>query len=118
MNRRELLGCGVSAGLLASCGRAGSTRPLVKKRLARQTQHATEADIVVYGATPAGVIAAFAAASLGASVVLIGGWNDRHLGGMMSGGLGWTDFRTMEAFGGYAHFVLDRLSRPNWTCPA
>ena len=46
-------------------------------------------DVVVYGATAAGVTAAVAAREAGASTVLVepGG----HVGGMVSGGLSWTD---------------------------
>ena len=46
-------------------------------------------DVVVFGATAAGVTAAVAAAEAGAQVRLVG--PDRHVGGMVSGGLGWTD---------------------------
>jgi FAD dependent oxidoreductase len=41
------------------------------------------------GATAGGVMAAVAAAKDGASVILLE--PGRHVGGMMSGGLGWTD---------------------------
>ena len=47
-----------------------------------------EADVVVYGATPAGIAAALSAASHG-SVVLIE--PQLHVGGMTSSGLGWDD---------------------------
>jgi NADPH-dependent 2,4-dienoyl-CoA reductase/sulfur reductase-like enzyme len=40
-------------------------------------------DVVVYGATAAGVTAAAAAASRGAAVKLVG--PDEHVGGMVSG---------------------------------
>ena len=46
-------------------------------------------DVVVYGGTAAGVMAAATAASCGAQVKLVG--PDEHVGGMVSGGLGWTD---------------------------
>ncbi len=46
-------------------------------------------DLLVYGATSAGVIAAYAAGSYGLSVILVE--PGRHLGGMSSGGLGATD---------------------------
>ena len=48
-----------------------------------------EADVVVYGGTSAGVIAAVQAKKMGKSAVIVG--PDRHLGGLSSGGLGWTD---------------------------
>lgn len=58
------------------------------------------ADVVVYAATSAGVCAAVAAAEHGASVLLLepGG----HVGGMTSGGLGYTDLGDVRVLGGYA----------------
>ncbi len=49
----------------------------------------TDSDIVVYGSTSGGVIAAVQTARLGKRTVLLS--PDNHLGGMSSGGLGWTD---------------------------
>jgi hypothetical protein len=46
-------------------------------------------DICIYGATSGGVIAAYTAAAQGKSVVLIATSN--HVGGLSSGGLGYTD---------------------------
>gem|GEM_PF-540975 len=46
-------------------------------------------DVCVYGATSAGVIAAYTAKMMGRSVVLID--QGRHIGGLSSGGLGFTD---------------------------
>ncbi|SDS93328.1 FAD-dependent oxidoreductase [Microlunatus soli] len=60
----------------------------------------TGADVVVYGATSAGVCAAVAAAERGASVALVE--PGRHLGGMTSGGLGYTDVGDIRVLGGYA----------------
>ncbi|RDV43575.1 FAD-dependent oxidoreductase [Leifsonia sp. ku-ls] len=58
------------------------------------------ADVVVYGATSAGVAAAVAAAERGASTLLLE--PGRHLGGMTSGGLGYTDVGDVRALGGAA----------------
>src|SRR5438309_12074993 len=58
------------------------------------------ADVVVYGGTAGGVIAAVSAAREGLQVILV--TPDRHLGGMVSGGLGWTDYGKKEVIGGYA----------------
>lgn len=58
------------------------------------------ADVVVYGATSAGVCAAVAAARAGARVALLE--PGRHVGGMTSGGLGYTDVGDPRALGGMA----------------
>jgi len=57
-------------------------------------------DVLVYAATSAGVCAAVAAAESGASVLLLE--PGRHLGGMTSGGLGYTDVGDVRALGGMA----------------
>ena len=57
-------------------------------------------DVLVYGGTSAGVCAAVAAADAGASVLLVE--PGRHLGGMTSGGLGYTDVGDERALGGPA----------------
>lgn len=57
-------------------------------------------DVLVYGGTSAGVCAAIAAADAGASVLLVE--PGRHLGGMTSGGLGYTDVGDERALGGPA----------------
>jgi hypothetical protein len=65
------------------------------------------ADVVVYGANASGVIAAVTAAREGKSVILLN--PDRHVGGMVSGGLGATDTGRREAVGGYAREFFDRI---------
>ena len=57
-------------------------------------------DVVVYGATAGGVIAAITAAREGASVALLE--PKRFIGGMTTGGLGRTDFGRKETIGGYS----------------
>lgn len=57
-------------------------------------------DVVVYGGTAAGVCAATAAAQGGTRTVLVE--PRRHLGGMVSGGLGYTDVGDLRALGGMA----------------
>src|SRR4051812_29069795 len=57
-------------------------------------------DVVVYGATAGGVVAAVAAAREGKSVLLLE--PGRHVGGMVSGGLGATDTGNRAAIGGYS----------------
>ena len=55
------------------------------------SQDGKSADVVVYGGTPAGIMAAIAAAREGVSVLLIAPTG--RLGGMVTGGLARTDYR-------------------------
>ncbi|MFI7698552.1 FAD-dependent oxidoreductase [Nonomuraea sp. NPDC049480] len=59
-----------------------------------------QAEVVVYGATSAGVCAAVAAARSGLDTVLLE--PGRHVGGMTSGGLGYTDIGDPRVLGGMA----------------
>ena len=66
-------------------------------------------DVVVYGGTAGGVMAAVSAAREGLQVTLV--TPDRHLGGMVSGGLGWTDYGKKPAIGGYSLEFFERVGR-------
>ncbi len=66
-------------------------------------------DVVVYGGTAGGVIAAVSAAREGLKTALIE--PTHHLGGMVSGGLGYTDFGKKEVIGGYALEFYARVGR-------
>ena len=67
-------------------------------------------DVVVYGATAGGTMAAIAAAKEGMSVVLLE--PRRHVGGMVSGGLGRTDMDRQEnVIGGMAREFFERVGR-------
>jgi hypothetical protein len=57
-------------------------------------------DVLVYGGTAGGVIAAVSAARQGLTTALVE--PTAHLGGMVSGGLGFTDYGKKEVIGGYA----------------
>ena len=76
-------------------------------------------DVCVYGGTAAGVVASVAARQRGKSVLLVE--PGRHLGGMTSGGLGWTDFGNKAAIGGMSLDFYRRVGRaygkaePVWT---
>ena len=66
-----------------------------------------DADIIVYGGTSAGVAAAVQATRMGKSVIII--CPDKHLGGLSSGGLGWTDTGNKEIIGGIAREFYHRV---------
>ena len=67
----------------------------------------TDVDVVVYGGTSAGVIAAVQAKHMGKSVVIVG--PDKHLGGLSSGGLGWTDTGNKAVIGGLSRDFYHRI---------
>ena len=71
------------------------------------TNQVLDTDICVYGGTAGGVIAAVAAARCGKRVVLLN--PARHLGGMTTGGLGWTDIGNKDAIGGLARRFYQRV---------
>ncbi|MCC7339169.1 MAG: FAD-dependent oxidoreductase [Pirellulaceae bacterium] len=64
-------------------------------------------DLVVYGGTSAGVMAAVQAKRMGLSTVIVG--PDQHLGGLTSGGLGWTDTGNKGVIGGLAREFYHRI---------
>ena len=64
-------------------------------------------DVVVYGGTSAGVIAAVQAKKMGKSVIIVG--PDVHLGGLSSGGLGYTDTGNKSVIGGLARNFYHRV---------
>ena len=66
-----------------------------------------QADVIVYGGTSAGVIAAVEVAQSGKSVILV--TPDKHLGGLTAGGLGWTDTGKKEAIGGLSRDFYHRV---------
>lgn len=66
-------------------------------------------DVVVYGGTASGVMAAVQTARMGKTVVLIE--PTRHLGGMTSGGLGATDVGWETAIGGLAREFHQRIAQ-------
>lgn len=71
--------------------------------------NAADYDLIVYGCTSAGVIAAVQATRSGKSVVLVG--PDRHLGGLSAGGLGFTDTGNKAVIGGLAREFYHRVWR-------
>ena len=68
---------------------------------------AAEYDIVVYGGTSAGVISAVQAKKQGKTVILVS--PDKHLGGLSSGGLGFTDTGNKAVIGGLSRDFYHRI---------
>lgn len=87
----------LAAALLVNC--AGSQ--------GEQAQNAQEADMIIYGGTSAAVIAAVQATKMGKSVIVVS--PDKHLGGLSSGGLGFTDTGNKEVIGGLSREFYHRL---------
>ena len=68
---------------------------------------AADFEVVIYGGTSAAIIAAVQADEDGRSVVVVS--PDEHLGGLSSGGLGWTDSGRKEAVGGLSRDFYRRV---------
>ena len=81
--------------------------PLASLTLLVQSLAAADYDVVVYGATSAGVIAAVQAKKMGRSVAVVG--PDKHLGGLSSSGLGFTDTGNKAVIGGLARDFYHRI---------
>jgi len=73
------------------------------------TVWAEKYDVVVYGGTSAGVIAAVQVKQMGKSVIVVS--PDKHLGGLSSGGLGFTDSGDKSVIGGLSRDFYHRV----WT---
>lgn len=73
----------------------------------RASAEDTVYDVVVYGGTSAGIIAAVQTARLGRSVILIE--PTRHLGGLTTGGLGQTDSGIKATIGGLSREFYQRV---------
>ncbi len=78
----------LATALLWSCQPKQSTAPVF------------EADVIIYGGTSAAVIAAVEVSQSGKSVLIVS--PDKHLGGLTSGGLGYTDTGNKSVIGGLA----------------
>jgi hypothetical protein len=95
-----------------------ATMLLVPSAGLRAAEALASAEVVVYGGTAGGVVAAVQAARMKHSVLLIE--PGRHLGGMTSGGLGATDTGKRDTIGGVAREfyrrVKEHYARPAaWT---
>ena len=74
---------------------------------ANQKGRNISADIVVYGGTSAAIVAAVEAVQLGKSVLVLS--PDSHLGGLSSGGLGFSDTGNKSVIGGLSREFYNRV---------
>ncbi len=74
-----------------------------------RAQRAMEVDVCVYGGTSAGVIAAYTAQKLGKTALLIE--PGKRLGGLTSGGLGYTDIGNKYAISGLSREFYRRVGK-------
>lgn len=70
---------------------------------------ASATDVVVVGATPAGIAAAVSAARMGQRVVLVE--ETARIGGLLTGGLSYTDFRSLESVQGFFREYMREVER-------
>ena len=66
-----------------------------------------QADVIIYGGTSAAIIAAVQVKKMGKTVIIVS--PDKHLGGLSSGGLGFTDTGNKEVIGGLSRDFYQRL---------
>ncbi|MCX6997380.1 MAG: FAD-dependent oxidoreductase [Kiritimatiellaeota bacterium] len=86
------------------------TAAVLAGRAAADTgRETTEADVVIYGGTSAAVAAAVQARRMGKSVIIV--CPDKHLGGLSSGGLGWTDSGDKAVVGGISREFYQRVKK-------
>lgn len=74
---------------------------------AKQPENQLTADVIVYGGTSAAVISAVEVAKSGKSVIMVS--PDVHLGGLTSGGLGYTDTGNKAVIGGLSREFYHRV---------
>jgi hypothetical protein len=92
----------IIAALLGACS-------LLSAGKACEAAAPVEVDICVYGGTSAGVIAAYTAKQLHKTVILVS--PDKHLGGLTSGGLGYTDIGNKYAITGLSRNFYRRIGQ-------
>ena len=80
----------------------------------RDSADVFDADVIVYGGTSAAVTTAVQVHRMGQSVIIVS--PDKHLGGMSSSGLGFTDTGNKEVIGGLARefyqLIYDHYQKP------
>jgi hypothetical protein len=87
-------------------GAAGVAAPLLGQP-APTPASPEKVDVLIYGGTSAAVVAAIQAKKMGKTVLLLS--PDQHLGGLTSGGLGWTDMGDVRTIGGLSREFYHRV---------
>ncbi len=75
----------------------------------KEAKSQNDYDIVIYGGTSAGIIAAIQSSRMGKSVLLIE--PSQRIGGMTTGGLGATDIGNKEAIGGISREFYQNIRK-------
>src|SRR5690349_13561303 len=73
----------------------------------KESTNEFEADIIIYGGTSAAITAAVQARRMGKTVIVVS--PDKHLGGLSSGGLGFTDTGNKAVIGGLSREFYQRI---------
>jgi hypothetical protein len=71
------------------------------------TPRMPSADVIIYGGTAGGILSAISLARDGGTVIVLE--PSDHVGGMVTGGLGWTDFGAWQSIGGMAADFYRRI---------
>src|SRR5690242_17991350 len=94
--------------LLAGCAMHGTALTAADAPAAPAAPGAGQPyDVVIYGGTAAAVTAAVQAKKMGKTVIIVS--PDKHLGGLSSGGLGFTDTGNKAVIGGLAREFYHRV---------
>jgi len=93
---KSILGAIVVVWLISSC-----------QNQSADNKNTYEADVVIYGGTSAAVTAAVQVVKMGKSVIIVS--PDTHLGGLSSGGLGYTDTGNKAVIGGLSREFYHRV---------
>jgi hypothetical protein len=80
---------------------------LVFQSCNKQLPDIYEADVIIYGGTSAAIIAAVEVVQSGKTVIVVS--PDKHLGGLTSGGLGYTDTGNKAVIGGLSREFYHRV---------
>jgi hypothetical protein len=80
---------------------------VVLLHLGLQSRAEKQADVIIYGGTSAAVIAAVQISKMGKTVIIVS--PDKHLGGLSSSGLGFTDSGNKAVIGGLSREFYQRI---------